>query len=117
MAQVWNLPGPERPGYVQRLGRAGLFLGVLGLGVIVTTLLTGLGTFGHDGTVIVAGVDALAVAANIGMYLAAFRVLTPSGIAARQLVPGAVAGGLACAVLQALGTYLAHHFLHRASVY
>ena len=39
MAQVWNLPGPERPGYVQRLGRAGLFLGVLGLGVIVTALL------------------------------------------------------------------------------
>ncbi len=22
MAQVWNLPGPARPGYVQRLGRA-----------------------------------------------------------------------------------------------
>jgi YihY family inner membrane protein len=117
MAQVWNLPGPERPGYLQRLGRAGLFLGVLGLGVIVTTLLTGLGTFGHDGTVIVAGVDALAVAANIGMYLAAFRVLTPSGIAGRQLVPGAVAGGLAWTVLQALGTYLVHHFLHSDSVY
>jgi membrane protein len=43
MAQVWNLPGPARPGYLQRLGRAGLFLGVLGLGVIVTTLLTSLG--------------------------------------------------------------------------
>jgi uncharacterized BrkB/YihY/UPF0761 family membrane protein len=41
MAQVWNLPGPERPGYLQRLGRAGLFLGVLGVGVVVTTLLTG----------------------------------------------------------------------------
>ena len=26
MEQVWNLPGPARPGYVQRLGRAGLFL-------------------------------------------------------------------------------------------
>ncbi len=117
MAQVWNLPGPQRPGYLQRLGRAGLFLGVLGLGVIVTTLLTGLGTFGHDGTMVVAGVGALAMAANIGMYLAAFRVLTPSGIAARQLVPGAAAGGLAWTVLQALGAYLVHHFLHSDSVY
>jgi hypothetical protein len=36
--KVWNLPGPERPGYVQRLGRAAQFLGVLGLGVIITTL-------------------------------------------------------------------------------
>src|SRR5258708_4633406 len=43
MAQVWNLPGPARPGYLQRLGRAALFLAVLGLGVIVTTLLTSLG--------------------------------------------------------------------------
>ncbi len=117
MAQVWNLPGPARPGYLQRLGRAALFLGVLGLGVIVTTLLTGLGTFGHDSTVIVVGVDALAAAANIGMYLVAFRVLTPSGIPIRQLVPGAVAGGLAWTVLQALGTYLVHHFLHSDSVY
>src|ERR1700746_3476171 len=37
MAQVWNLPGPARPGYVQRLGRALLFLCLLGGGVIVTT--------------------------------------------------------------------------------
>ena len=35
MEQVWNLPGPARPGYVQRLGRAGLFLCLLGGGVIV----------------------------------------------------------------------------------
>ena len=85
--------------------------------MIVTTLLTGLGTFGHDGTMVVAAMDALAAAANIGMYLAAFRVLTPNGIAARKLVPGAVAGGLAWTVLQALGTYLVHHFLHSDSVY
>lgn len=55
-----NLPGPARPGYVQRLGRAVLFLGVLGLGVIVTTLLTSLGTYGHIGVVIVVLLEALA---------------------------------------------------------
>ena len=42
MEQVWNLPGPARPGYVQRLGRALLFLALLGGGVIVTTGLSGL---------------------------------------------------------------------------
>ena len=46
VAQVWNLPGPARPGYLQRLGRAALFLGVLGLGVVVTTLLTSLSAYG-----------------------------------------------------------------------
>ena len=117
MAQVWNLPGPERPGYVQRLGRAALFLAVLGLGVIVTTLLTALGTYGHIGLVIVVLLEALAVAANIGMYFIAFRVLTPKVVHARRLVPGAVAGGAAWTALQALGTILVHHFLHTASVY
>ena len=37
MEQVWNLPGAARPGYVQRLGRAVLFLCLLGGGVVVTT--------------------------------------------------------------------------------
>jgi YihY family inner membrane protein len=117
MAQVWNLPGPARPGYLQRLGRAGLFLGVLGLSVVVTTLLAILGTYGHIGTVVVVLVEILAVAANIAMYLIGFRVLTPKGIPFRSLVPGAIAGGTAWTVLQALGTYLVQHLLHVNSVY
>jgi YihY family inner membrane protein len=117
MAQVWNLPGPERPGYVQRLGRAAQFLGVLALGVIVTTALTTLGTYGHIGLVIVVLLEALAVATNTGMYFIAFRVLTPKAVQTRKLLPGAVAGGAAWTALQALGTYLVHHFLHTDSVY
>ena len=117
MAQVWNLPGPARPGYVQRLGRAALFLGVLGVGVAVTTLLTALGTIVHNAAVIVVAGEVLAAAANIGMYFAGFRVLTPKGIPTRRLVPGAVTGGVAWTVLQVLGTYLVHRFLHSDSVY
>src|SRR5258707_5169440 len=115
MEQVWNLPGPERPGYLQRLGRAALFLAVLGLGVIVTTLLTNLGAYGHNATAIVVLGEAFAV--NIGMYFIGFRVLTPKGVPARKLVPGAVAGGVAWTVLQAIGAYLLHHFLRSASAY
>ena len=117
MAQVWNLPGPARPGYVPRLGRAALFLGVLGLGVIITTLLTSLSTIGHRAAIVAVGVDLLAALANIGMYLAGFRVLTPKGVPVRQLVPGAIAGGLGWTLLQALGAYLVHHYLRTDSVY
>ncbi len=117
MAQVWNLPGPARPGYVQRLGRAGEFLGVLGLGVIVTTLLAILSTYGQVGAVVAVLVEIAAIATNIGMYLIGFRVLTPKSVAFRALVPGAVAGGVAWTVLQALGTYLVRHLLHVNSVY
>jgi uncharacterized BrkB/YihY/UPF0761 family membrane protein len=67
--------------------------------------------------VIVILLQALAVAANIGMYFIAFRVLTPKGVYARKLLPGAIAGGAAWTALQALGTFLVHHFLHTDSVY
>jgi len=117
MAQVWNLPGPARPGYLQRLGRAALFLGVLGLGVIVTTLLTSLSAYGHHALAIAVLLEALAAAANIGMYLIGFRVLTPTCVPGRRLVPGAVAGGITWTALQAAGTYVVHHFLHSDSVY
>ena len=79
MAHVWNLPGPARPGYLQRPGRAALFLGVLGLGVIVATLLTSLGGYGHHAIAIVVLLEALAAAANTGMYFTGFGVLTPQG--------------------------------------
>src|SRR5215470_9893572 len=97
MAQVWNLPGPARPGYLPRLGRAVLFIAVLGVGVVGGTLLTGLVTYGHNEVIAVALVRVLAslvlaALVNVGLYLACFRILTPKGVATRSLVPGAVAG-------------------------
>jgi len=117
MAQVWNLPGPARPGYVQRLGRAMLFIALLGGGVIVTTGLASLNTYVLKGfwAVILAGV--LTAAFNVGMYVGAFRALTPKGVPTRRLLPGAITGGICWTVLQVLGTWLVHHFLHSDSLY
>src|SRR5436190_8675220 len=117
MQQVWNLPGPARPGYFPRLGRALVFLAVLGLGVAVTTLLTSLGLYGHGPGVLAVAGDILVPATNVGMFFLTFRVLTPKGIPTRQLVPGAVLGGLAWTVAQALGTYVVGHFRHVDAVY
>ena len=117
MAQVWNLPGPSRPGYVQRLGRAMEFLGVLGVGVILTTLLASLNTYGKKAAIFVVLAELAAALVNVGMYFVAFRVLTPKGVPTRRLIPGVIVGGIAWTVLQILGTYLVHHFLHSSSVY
>ncbi len=59
----------------------------------------------------------MTAAFNIGMYIGAFRVLTPKGVPIRQLIPGAITGGILWTVLQFLGTYLVHHYLHSDSVY
>src|SRR5690242_15156465 len=117
MEQVWNLPGPARPGFVQRLGRAMLFIALLGGGVIATTVLASLNTYLLKGFWAVILAELLAAAFNIGMYIGAFRVLTPKGVQTRQLLPGAIAGGIGWTVLQVLGTWLVHHFLHTESIY
>jgi YihY family inner membrane protein len=117
MAQVWNLPGPARPGYVPRLGRSLLFLGVLGIGVVVTAGLSALGTFGSHLLVFVVLAEFLAAVANIGLYFIGFRVLTPKGVPSRALLPGAVAGGVAWTALEAIGVAVVHHFLHSSSIY
>jgi YihY family inner membrane protein len=117
MEQVWNLPGPARPGYVQRMGRAALFLCLLGGAVIVTTGLASLSTYLHNGLAFKIPLDLLTAAFNTGMYIGAFRALTPKGVPTRRLLPGAVVGGILWTVLQVLGTWLVHHFLHSDSVY
>ena len=116
MEQVWNIPGPARPGYVQRLGRAVTFLGVLAVGVGISALLA-LVTYGHNALGFVMLSQALAVLANSGLYLTSFRVLTPKGVPTRNLLAGAVAGGVAWTVLLALGAYVVHRDLHTASLY
>lgn len=117
MAQVWNIPGPQRPGYFQRLGRTGLFLLVLAVGVIVTTGLASLNAFGHQSALIVAAANVLALATNMGMYMLSFRVLTPKSVPSRDLVPGAMLAGVAWTALQAGGALVASHFLTTGSVY
>lgn len=117
MEQVWNLPGPARLGYFPRLGRSVLFLAILALGVIISTLLAGLVTYGQHAFGIRALAQCLAAVTNVGLYYLGFRALTPKAVRPRELVPGAVAGGLFWTMLQAFGAYLVHHYLRSNSVY
>ena len=86
-------------------------------GVVVTTGLASLNTYVLKGFWAVILAELLAVAFNSGMYLGAFRALTPKGVPTRQLLPGAITGGICWTVLQVLGTWLVHHFLHSDSLY
>ena len=116
MSQIWNLPGPERPNYVSRLGRSFGFLAVLGLGIVVTTALASFGTFGRHNIGLGVLAEVLAVAVNIATYFGAFRVLTPKVVQSRKLIPGAILGGVLWTVLQAVGGYLIGHDLKNDSV-
>src|SRR5213082_534675 len=118
MQQVWNLPGPARPGYFPRLGRCLLFLIALVVGLVVTTGMTSLGVFTNQAVIWTILLDIVAAITNGLMFLLVFRVLTPKGVPTSNLVWGAAAGGAAWTVMQALGNFLVGHYLHNnRSVY
>jgi YihY family inner membrane protein len=118
MAEIWNIPGRQRPGFLARQVRGLLLLVVFAVGLAATSLLTWLGSYGGKaGAVALANLTA-AAALNVGMFLLVFRVLTPRQIPTRQLVVGALVAGVAWQALQAGGGYLVGHYLrHTSQVY
>lgn len=115
MSQIWNIPNAERPGFLTRIARSVLFLLLLAIGLILTTGLSGFGTFGRHNVLLGYLAEVLAAAVNVGLYLGAFRVLTPKQIATNKLWRGAVLGGVLWTVLQAFGGYVVGHDLKGAS--
>lgn len=111
MAQVWNLPGPDRPNFLKRLFRSLGFLAVLGVGVIVGTFLGAAvpAAKGALGLAIAGGVASAIV--NFGNYLLGFRILTPAAVNLRQLVPGAAFAGIGWTILQSFGGFVVGHYL------
>jgi YihY family inner membrane protein len=115
MAEVWNIPGVDRPSFWTRQLRGAVLLAVFGLGLVATTVLTALvGGAGQSGVLHAVEIAASAVL-NTALFLLAYRVLTPAAVRTRQLIPGAVLAGLVWQALLALGSYLVAHFLRHAS--
>jgi YihY family inner membrane protein len=118
MAEIWNIPGRQRPGFWARQVRGLLLLVVFAVGLAATSLLTWLGSYGGKAAAVALANLAAAAAVNVGLFLLAFRVLTPRQIPTRQLLAGALVAGVAWQALQAVGGYLVGHYLrHTSQVY
>jgi YihY family inner membrane protein len=115
MAQVWNLPGPERPGFPARLARSLGFLAVLGVGLVVGTFLGAAVPAAHGSLGLAVAGGAASGVVNFTDYLFAFRILTPAVVKLRQLVPGAVLAGIGWTVLQSFGGFVVGHYLKNAN--
>lgn len=115
MAQVWNVPGVHRPGFLPRLGRGVLIIGVLGVGAIATTILSGFGFFNSTAPPLEGLSMLVTVLLNVAIALAGFRLLTPRSVPSRELWPGAVLAGLAWSALQLIGGYLVSQRLQQTS--
>ncbi len=115
MAQVWNVPGVERPNYWARFARTWIFLGVLGIFVVLSFALAGVASWGQHPLLIHVGGVVGSLVVNAIAYLLAFRVLTPKQVATRSLVPGVLIGATFWTVLQNVGTEIVEHQLRGAS--
>ena len=116
MDQVWGVPYTHRPDFFRsRLTALGLLL-VLGGGLLVTTVLAGLGSFGAEfGVAWKIGSIALSTALNFVLFWVGFRLLTAPDVKWRQLRGGAIAAAVAYEALQALGGWYVGHVIEGAT--
>src|SRR3954452_5141730 len=77
MAEVWNVPGVDRPGFFPRLARGASIIGVLGLGAILTTIFSGFGVFNSTMPALRGLTLLVTVVLNVVISIAGFRLLTP----------------------------------------
>lgn len=115
MNDIWEIPESARPNLAQARLRALLAIGVVGLAQVASAVATGI--------IGVSGVSWLnrillaiaTIAVNIGVLMAAYRVLTARRLTARQLLPGSIGAGLAFSALQLIGTTIVQRAIKNAS--
>ena len=116
MDEAWNIPNKTRPGFVSRTVRSFGWYTAFGIGVLVATSVSSLGAALHW-----AGGDVLSTLASFvvdaGLFLLSFWILTPKGIAVRDLAPGAIAAGAAWAILTGVGVRLTQMLAHSNPMY
>jgi YihY family inner membrane protein len=116
MDEAWNVENKNRPGFLSRTWRSFGWYAVLGVGVLVSTSVSSLGSAFHwAGGVVLSTVAAVVV--DIALFLVSFWILTPKGVAVKDMVPGAVVAGVAWAILTGVGVSLTGHLAHSNPMY
>lgn len=115
---VWKIPMDQRPKQVEQIRRALSALGTIGVGLVISTAISGfvtgkdigvnLGLVGH-----IVGY-AVAAALDIGLFLVAFRMLTDRAVGLRDMLPGALLSGVVFWILQQLSSFIISRHLQSA---
>jgi membrane protein len=115
---VWEVPYHERPGVAEQTLRSLWVLATIGVGLILTTLISGFVVSSangvHLGVIGRVGGYVLAAVLDVAIFVAAFRLLTKRAESVRDVLPGAVLSGVAFFVLQELSALIISHYLQNA---
>jgi YihY family inner membrane protein len=116
MNEVWNVPYKQQPNFLKSRLRAVMMLAVLGVAAIGSAVLTGLSSSGGGLGILIKAVAVVAAfALNLGLFLAAYRILTVEDLSWADVLPGALIAAVLWSSLQYLGTYYVGHQLKSAS--
>jgi YihY family inner membrane protein len=115
---VWGIPPSQQPSLIKQTLRSVMVLATIGAGLVLTTLLSGLVASSASGVNLgavarIAGY-VLSAALDVGIFLAAFRILTDRDVSIRDVLPGAILSGIAFFVLQELSTLIISRYLKNA---
>jgi membrane protein len=119
---VWEIPRHERPGMLKQIRRSLMVLSTVGLGLVLTTLISGFVTSSSNDIHLAVGGRIggwiIAIALDVGLFVAAFRMLSGREVSTRDVVPGAVLSGVVFFALQELSAFIiARHLKSAQSTY
>lgn len=115
---VWGVPISRRAGFPWSLLRQVSLILAVGLGLLATTLLSGLAGASASflgGTAAQIGTVAVSLLLNVGVFWLGFRLAVQPEIKARTMLPSAVLSAIVWQILQLLGTYLVSHQVSQSS--
>ncbi len=121
MNTVWRVPRNARPNPIKSRLRSLVLLGVVGLSILGTTVLSALGASAESyGANVGGGLKPVLVlgslAVNVAVFTLGFKLATARELTWRETVPGAFAAALAWQVLQFVGTSFVGSVVKHSSV-
>ncbi|MEY9894888.1 membrane protein [Catenulispora sp. MAP5-51] len=116
--KLWAVPYTRRPGFPHNWLRSYGIIAVLGLGVLATTFLSGIGAWGGNGVfgigVQVASVI-LSLIVNMSLFWLAFHLATAKEVGWRDQWLAAALAGVVWQILQITGGLIVAHQLRNSS--
>lgn len=115
---VWEVPFAERPNIISKTIDGLKLFAVVGLGLVVGAVISGVITGTSEDLSLGWGARlggfVLVILLDVGVFIAAFRILTARDLSTRDVLPGAVFAGVAFYLLQSLSTLIISRYLNNA---
>ncbi len=115
---VWEIKRVDQPGFVDKLKSSLFALGTIGVALVLSLVVSTLATGTSSGVQVswwqrLIGY-AISIVLDVGIFVAAFRLLTSKQVDIGDVLPGAILAGAAFWILQQISSFIIANRLHSA---